>query len=64
LVPFNSAADVVAAVRNWWSHPEQAARVSAAAAQTAAAHSWERVAAETESFYEKRLSQPSGRRTP
>ncbi len=64
LVPFNSAADVVAAVRNWWSHPEQAGRVSTAAAQTAAEYSWERTAAETESFYERLLSSSSGRRTP
>ena len=64
LVPFNSAADVVAAVRNWWNNPEHAARISAAAAQTAAEYSWERVGAETESFYEKLLSQSSGRRTP
>lgn len=64
LVRFNSAEAIVAAVRDWWEHPEHATRISATAAQTAAVYTWDRAAMETELFYEKLLSLSSGRRTP
>jgi len=53
LVPLGDAEAVVARVRELLADPERAARIGAAAAEEARAYTWERVARETASFYER-----------
>jgi glycosyltransferase involved in cell wall biosynthesis len=60
LVPFHSAEAIVQRGDTLWANPDRASVMSAAAASSARAFSWSRVARETSDFYERLLRLRAG----